>query len=286
MSRPFTAGEFALVRDRKKRRYLVRLADDGEFHTHAGVIKHAEIIGAGEGIEVRSSGNAAYTFVRPTLIDYVLQMKRGAQIIYPKDLGPILILADIAPGVRVLESGVGSGALSIALLRGGATVVGYEIREDFAKVADTNVRAFVGPELSDRYTIEVRDIYEGIDETDLDRVVLDLAEPWQVVPHAAKALHVGGIFLSYLPTINQTAHLCEVLAGSQFGLIETIEILQRSWHIDGPSVRPDHRMVGHTGFLTVARLLAPSDEDGPAQETHVPKANFGTLGRIDDTPDT
>jgi tRNA (adenine57-N1/adenine58-N1)-methyltransferase len=264
MTRLFEAGEFVLVRDRKRRRYLVRLEADGEFHTHAGVIKHLEIIGCPEGTELRSSGNAAYTFVRPTYTDYVLEMKRGATIIYPKDVGPILVLADIAPGLRVLESGVGSGAMSLALLRAGAEVVGYEIRDDFARIAERNVRAFVSDELGERYRVEVRDIYEGIAEVDLDRIVLDLPEPWQVVPHAERALHVGGIILAYLPTINQTAQFRQALERSAFGMAETVEVLQRSWHIEGQSVRPDHRMVAHTGFLTHARLLGAPDSYEPS----------------------
>jgi tRNA (adenine57-N1/adenine58-N1)-methyltransferase len=196
-----------------------------------------------------------YLAIRPTLADFVLKMPRGAQVIYPKDLGPILLLADIFPGARVLESGVGSGALSMTLLRAGAEVTGYELREDFASRAAKNVAAFLGPDVGDRYRVEHRDCYEGIDETDLDRVILDLPEPWQVVKHAARALHPGGILLAYTPQITQAVQLRETLAASDFGMAETIEVLHRSWHIDGQSVRPDHRMVAHTGFLTHARLL-------------------------------
>jgi tRNA (adenine57-N1/adenine58-N1)-methyltransferase len=198
-----------------------------------------------------------YTAVRPTLAELILKMPRGAQVIYPKDLGPILMLADVFPGARVLEAGVGSGALSMTLLRMGADVVGYELREDFSNRARTNVVAFLGAEVLDRYRIEVRDIYDGIDETGLDRVILDLPEPWRVVKHAELALQAGGILVSYLPTIMQVAQLREALDHSGFGMAETIEVLQRSWHIEGQSVRPDHRMVAHTGFLTAARLLVP-----------------------------
>jgi tRNA (adenine57-N1/adenine58-N1)-methyltransferase len=141
----------------------------------------------------------------------------------------------------------------MTLLRAGADIVGYELREDFAARAAKNVAAFLGPAVADRYRVEHRDCYEGIDETDLDRVVLDLPEPWQVVKHAARALHPGGILLAYTPQITQAAQLRETLAESDFGMAETIEVLQRGWHIEGQSVRPDHRMVAHTGFLTVAR---------------------------------
>jgi tRNA (adenine57-N1/adenine58-N1)-methyltransferase len=206
----------------------------------------------------RSSMGARYTVVRPTLADVVLKMPRGAQVIYPKDLGPILVLGDIYPGARVLEAGVGSGALSMALLRAGAVVTGYEMRADFAARARANVAAFVGPATAaTRYRVEERDVYEGIDETGLDRVVLDLPEPWRVVKHAEAAMRTGGILVSYLPGIGQVAHLREALVDSAFAMAETMEVLQRTWHVEGPSVRPDHRMVAHTGFLTHARLLAP-----------------------------
>ena len=193
--------------------------------------------------------------LRPTLNDVVLKMPRGAQVIYPKDLGPIVIMADLEPGVRVLESGVGSGALSMAMLRAGASIVGYELREDFADRATRNVERFV-PDLAGRYRVELRDCYEGIDERHLDRVVLDLPEPWRVVEHAEVAMRPGGILVAYTPTIVQAATLRQRLEDSRFAFAETVEVLQRSWHIEGQSVRPDHRMVAHTGFLTSARLLA------------------------------
>ncbi len=159
----------------------------------------------------------------------------------------------------VLESGVGSGALSMALARTGCTVVGYEIREDFAERARTNVTTWLGQEISEaRYRVEIRDVYEGIDEQGVDRIVLDLPEPWRVVEHAEKSLRPGGIICCYLPTINQTARLRAALEQSRFGLEQTFEVLHRSWHIEDRSVRPDHRMVAHTGFLTTARLLGGS----------------------------
>src|SRR5687767_7132554 len=184
-------------------------------------------------------------------------MPRGAQVIYPKDLGPILLLADVFPGARVLEAGVGSGALSMTLLRAGAHVVGYELRADFASKAKANVAAFLGADagVDERYRVEERDVYDGIDETDLDRIVLDLPEPWRVVKLAEQALHPGGILVSYLPTIIQVSQLRDALAESRFDMAESLEVLQRTWHVEGQSVRPDHRMVAHTGFLTAARLV-------------------------------
>jgi tRNA (adenine57-N1/adenine58-N1)-methyltransferase len=193
-------------------------------------------------------------------------MPRGAQVIYPKDLGPILMLADVFPGARILEAGVGSGALSMTLLRAGAEVVGYELREDFAHRARANVVAFLGEAVLNRYRIEARDAYDGIDETGLDRVVLDLPEPWRLVKEAETALRPGGILVCYLPTITQVAQLREAVDHSAFGMAETLEVLQRSWHVQGQSVRPDHRMVAHTGFLTAARLLSVPDQGrGPDQ---------------------
>jgi tRNA (adenine57-N1/adenine58-N1)-methyltransferase len=254
--RPFEAGERALIFDSKGRRYLVPLEKGAQFHTHAGFVPHDLILGHEEGSTVRSSLGARYIVVRPTLAEVVLKMPRGAQVIYPKDLGPILIMADIFPGARVLESGLGSGAMSMALLRAGADVTGYELRQDFAERAVANVTGFLGRAALERYHVEVRDVYQGIGEKNLDRVVLDLPEPWNAVKHAALALRPGGIIVSYLPTVPQVMTLREVLGDAGFAMAETVEILQRGWHIEGPSVRPDHRMVGHTGFLTAARLMA------------------------------
>ena len=255
MTRPFAPGDQVLLIDAKKRRYLVTLEPGGEFHTHAGVVAHDDLIGQGEGSSFRSSRGATMLAIRPTLAEFVLKMPRGAQVIYPKDLGPILMLADIFPGARVLESGVGSGALSMTLLRAGAVVTGYELREDFARRAQRNVTTFLGEDSLANYRVEIRDAYEGIDESDLDRVVLDLPEPWRVAKHAARAMHRGGVLVAYTPQVTQVVQLRNELVGSGFGMVDTIEVLNRAWHIEGQSVRPDHRMVAHTGFLTSARLL-------------------------------
>ena len=263
----FAEGERVLLVDRKGRRNLVRLKAGRQYQSHSGVVDHDEIIGSEEGCEVEARtkddsrrSNAKYLAIRPTLSDVVLNMPRGAQVIYPKDLGAILMAADIYPGARVLESGVGSGALSMTLLRAGAVVVGYEIRNDFAERAVANVTAVVGS--TDRYLVLERDVYEGIAEVGLDRVVLDVPEPWHVVAHAEAALRRGGIFCAYLPSINQTAELRSVLTRSRFGLAETFELLRRDWYIEGRAVRPELRMVGHTGFITTARLLGPLEPRG------------------------
>ncbi len=249
-------GERVLLVDARNRRYMITLAAGKQFHPHAGILDHDRVIGAQEGTVVLTSSGKRFFAVRPTLADVILGMPRGAQVIYPKDLGAILMAADIAPGMRVLEAGVGSGALSMVLLRAGASVIGYELREDFARRAESNVAAVIG-EAS--YRVERRDVYLGIEETELDRVLLDLPEPWRVVHHAETALRVGGILLCYLPTINQTAELRYALRRSRFGMCETFETMLRTWHVEGRSVRPDHRMVAHTGFLTHARLLASNE---------------------------
>jgi tRNA (adenine57-N1/adenine58-N1)-methyltransferase len=230
----FAEGERVLLVDRKDRRYLVRLKAGRSFQSHAGVVSHDALIGVCEGSEVEARtgkgdrlAKARYVVLRPTLADVVLNMPRSAQVIYPKDLGAILLAADIFPGARGLEAGVGSGAL-------------------------------------ERYEVLERDVYEGIDHGGLDRVVLDVPEPWRVVPHAEAALLPGGILCCYLPSINQSEELRRALARSRFGLAETFELLRRTWHIEGRAVRPDLRMVGHTGFLTTARLLAGSSPAGAA----------------------
>jgi tRNA (adenine57-N1/adenine58-N1)-methyltransferase catalytic subunit len=252
----FVLGDKVLLVDQKGRRYLVTLKPGGEFHSHNGFVPHADLIGAEEGVTVKSTRGTAYIALRPTLEDFVLEMPRGAQVIYPKDLGPILLLADIGPGVTVLESGVGSGALSMAMLRAGAEIVGYELRDDFAARARANVGSFLGEAALARYNVEIRDCYEGISAAGLDRIVLDLPEPWRVVPHAERAMRPGGILVAYTPSIVQVGQLRQVLRSDAWLSPRTLEVLHRTWHVEPPAVRPDHRMVAHTGFLTTARLVS------------------------------
>jgi tRNA (adenine57-N1/adenine58-N1)-methyltransferase len=271
VSRVFAAGDRVLLVDSKKRRHLVTLVVAGSFHTHAGIVAHDDLIGAPDGTTVRTSRGQRLTAVHPTLAEFVLEMPRGAQVIYPKDLGAILVSADIFPGARVLESGVGSGALTTAVLRAVGPhghVLGYELRDDFAAKAQRNVETFLGTDVP--LTVEVRDVYDGIDVVELDRVLLDLPEPWRVVKHAATALAPGGILLAYLPTIGQVARLREEMADSPFGMIESYEVLHRGWHVEGQSVRPDHRMVAHTGFITHGRLLGPTQAPAIADVTTEP----------------
>lgn len=253
MSGPFAGGEKALFIDGKKRRYLVTLDADGEFHSHAGFVPHSTVIGREPGAIVESTKGARYMVVRPTLEDFVVEMPRGAQVIYPKDLAPICMLGDIHPGVRVFETGIGSGALSMTMLRWGARITGIEMREDFRNRALNNVRSFLGSEALERFDVSIGDSYETSPEGEFDRVVLDLPEPWQVVPRAESFLVRGGILVAYTPSITQAARVREALGSAWFDE-RTLEVLHRTWHIDGPSVRPDHRMVAHTAFLTVARF--------------------------------
>ena len=250
------AGDRVMLLDAKKRRYLLSLTAAGEFHTHAGFVPHDDIIGGSEGMIVKSTRGAEYTVLRPTLEDYVLEMPRGAQVIYPKDLAPICMMADIGPGMRVFETGIGSGAMSMTMLRYGAHVVGYEVRDDFANRAVANVKEFLGESAGDSYDVYIADSYEGIDATHgpFDRAVLDLPEPWRVVPHLEGVLHPGGVCVAYTPSIVQAAQVRDALKGRWIDS-RTIEVLHRGWHIEAQAVRPDHRMVAHTAFLTSARFL-------------------------------
>lgn len=254
-------GERIHLVDKKGRQYALTLKAGGTFHYSGQTIAHDELIGKADGSLVTLSRGKRMLALRPTLADYVLKMPRGAQVIYPKDLAMITIWADIYPGARVFESGTGSGALTMALLRAvgeRGSVVSYEAREDFARTAMTNIEQYLGPLAN--LTLRKRDTYEGIDPADapFDRLILDLPEPWRVIPHAAKALRPGGVYLSYVPTIPQVMQTVEALErAAVFGLIRTFETLLRTWNIQGRSVRPDHRMVAHSGFITVARKVEP-----------------------------
>ncbi len=252
--------------DRRDKRYLVQLRAGGVFHFHGGHVAHDELIGGSEGQEVASSKGYKLTVYRPRLVDHIMQMPRSTAIIYPKDLAPILLWADIYPGATVFESGIGSGALTLALLRAvgpQGRVIVYEARPEFIARARENVEAFLGP--VPNLTIYQRDAYAGIDERDLDRVLLDLPEPWQVVPSAAEALRPGGFLCAYTPSTTQVQATVQALRAHGFGDVETLETLYRPWHVQGQSVRPVQQMVGHTGFLTFARRLA-----GPAATVEEP----------------
>lgn len=254
MGTEFASGEKALFIDGKKRRYLVTLDTEGEFHSHAGFVRHAEVIGRDPGVRVETTKGQRYVVVRPTLEDFVIEMPRGAQVIYPKDLAPICMMADIQPGVRVFETGVGSGALSMTMLRMGAHITGVEMREDFLRRATANVRSFLGEEALARYVVEQGDSYERVPDGPYDRAVLDLPEPWRVIPLLESRLVNGAIVVAYTPSITQAVQVREVF-GKGWTDERTLEVLHRTWHIEGMSVRPDHRMVAHTAFLSAARWI-------------------------------
>ncbi len=275
-SGPLREGEPVLLLDRRRRRYLIALRPGGTSDLRGGKVSHDELLGQDEGGTVRSTRGERFLVVRPTLAEFVLEMPRGAQVVYPKDLGAILIAADIFPGARVLEAGTGSGSLTLALLRAvgpAGRVASYEVRDDFARTAERNIRRFAGA--ADALVLRQRDVYEGVAPEDLplDRIVLDVPEPWRVVPHAAAALPPGGIILAYLPTVPQVVQTAEALrASGDFALVETIEVLVRPWNIEGRSVRPAHRMVAHTGFLVSARRVqrqahpAAPESPGPDED--------------------
>lgn len=255
-------GERIHLVDQKRRQYALTLKAGETYQFSGQTIAHDALIGRPDGSIVTLSGGKKMVALRPTFGEYVLKMPRGAQVLYPKDLAIIPMWADIYPGARVFEAGTGSGALTMALLRAvgpGGLVVTYEVREDFAQTAKINIARALNPT---NLLCFKKNAYEGIDLLDdhvpFDRVVLDLPEPWQVVPHAVKALRSGGIYLSFVPTVPQVMQTVEALErAAVFGMIETFETLLRTWSVQGRSVRPDHRMVAHSGFITVARKVEP-----------------------------
>lgn len=257
---PFQDGEQVLLIDQRGKRHLIFLRKADTFHSDRGWIPHDGIIGQSEGSWLRSSLGLRYLALRPTLAEFVLEMPRGAQVIYPKDLAMILFWADIAPGCRVVEAGMGSGALTLALLRAvgpDGRVISYEQREEFARRALANIHMRMGEVTN--LTVRFGAVEAGIlDEGPVDRVLLDLPEPWKLAPQVAQALRPGGLFLCYVPTIIQSHQLAETLnRAPEWALVETFETLFRPWNIEGQSVRPFHRMVAHTGFITVARRVVP-----------------------------
>ena len=256
---PFAPGDRVQLTDPKGRLHTVVLEPGRQFHTHRGALAHDDLLGRPEGSIVMSSAGTAYLALRPLLSDYVMSMPRGAQVIYPKDSAQIVAMGDVHPGARVLEAGAGSGALTCSLLRAvgeHGEVVSYEIRPEFAEVARRNVEGFLGA-APKGWTLRVGDVAE-CPESDFDRIILDLLEPWAQLPLVDRVLVPGGVFVAYVATTTQLSDLVEALR-ERGGYTEprAWETLVRDWHADGLAVRPDHRMIGHTAFLISARRLAP-----------------------------
>mgnify|MGYP000901325469 CR=1 FL=1 len=255
----FQPGDLSLLIDRKERRYMITLAVDETYHCHLGRLAHNDIIGSSVGGWYRTDKGHVLLAIRPTMGDFVRQMPRGPQIIYPKDLGNIVNFADIFPGAKVIEGGLGSGALTSALLRAvGKTgkVTNYEIDESVLPKAIRNIERVTAD--TSNLEIKVRDIYQGVDERNIDRVVLDVPEPWQAVPSIGDALVMGGVLLAFVPTIIQVQRFVLTLENDgRFQMIEPLETMLRTWHVTERSVRPDHRMIAHSGFLTTAVRCEP-----------------------------
>ncbi|GAB2838556.1 tRNA (adenine-N1)-methyltransferase [Actinocorallia aurea] len=252
-------GDQVQLTDPKGRINTVTLAAGKQWHGHKGYLQFDEIIGRPEGIVVRSTGGVDYLVFRPLLQDFAVRMPRGAAVVYPKDAGQIIAMADIFPGARVVEAGAGSGALSCFLLRAvgeHGTLSSYERREDFAEVARKNVEKFFGgPHPS--WKLTVGSLEDAITETDVDRVVLDMLAPWECLDAVGKALVPGGLVCAYVATTTQMSRVVEGLREhGSFAEPYAFETMVRSWHVEGLAVRPDHRMIGHTGFLITARRLA------------------------------
>ncbi len=256
--------------------HTITLEPGRQFHTHKGILDHDSLIGGPEGVVV-PIGVTSYLALRPLLSDYVLSMPRGAQVVYPKDAGQIVQMADVFPGAHVVEAGVGSGALSMSLLRAvgeSGHLSSYERRADFAEIARKNVERFFGAP-HPAWSITVGDLAEALDETDVDRVVLDMLAPWEVLDAVSGALRPGGLVCCYVATTTQLSATVEALRShGTFTEPQSWESMVRGWHVEGLAVRPEHRMIGHTGFLCTARRLADGVEP-PLRRRRPSKGAYG-----------
>ena len=256
---PFEVGDRVQLTDAKGRHYTMVLTPGAEFHTHRGYVCHDAVIGQPEGGVVKATSGDQFLVLRPLLVDYVMSMPRGAQVIYPKDAGQIVHEGDIFPGARVLEAGAGSGAMTCSLLRAvgpNGRVISYDVREDHAAHAERNVTTFFG-DLPQNWDLVVGDVGEYTGEQ-VDRVVLDMLAPWDVLDAVAAALVAGGVLIVYVATVTQLSRTVEALREQQFWTEPRAwETLQRGWDVVGLAVRPQHHMRGHTAFLISARRLAP-----------------------------
>ncbi|WP_370510999.1 tRNA (adenine-N1)-methyltransferase [Cellulomonas sp. SLBN-39] len=284
---PLRVGERVQLTDPRGRLHTITLQPGGTFHTHKGWFRHEELIDQPEGVVVRTSSGIEYLALRPLLSDYVLSMPRGAAVVYPKDAGQIVTMADIYPGATVVEAGVGSGALTLSLLRAvgdGGRVHSVERRDDFAAVARGNVEAFFGGQHPAwrLHTGDLADVLPTIAEPGtVDRVVLDMLAPWENLDAVAHALAPGGVLIGYVATATQLSRLAEdVRTDGRYTEPQAWESMVRGWHLEGLAVRPQHRMIGHTGFLLTTRRLAdgvvaPERRRRPAKGSY-PVAGDGT----------
>ena len=255
----FEAGEPAILVDSKGREFLLKLETGRNFQFHRGTVPHDSLIGAEDGTWLESSGGERMLLLRPRLADFTLRMKRGAQVVYPKDVGPILVYGDIAPGHKVIEAGTGSGALTIWLTRAvgpSGRVISVERRQDHADHARKTIKRWFG-EIPENLELRSGDVAEVAVESSADRVVLDLPEPWHTVEALAETESTGQVVTIYLPTVPQVQKTVEIARETgRFAKPQIQEFMAREWNIDGRSVRPEHSMVGHTGFLIFLRKIA------------------------------
>ncbi|MCW2605162.1 MAG: tRNA ((1)-) methyltransferase [Pseudonocardiales bacterium] len=261
-------GDRVQLSDPKGRLHTIILSAGKQFHTHRGAIEHDTLIGAPDGSVVVSTAGTSYLALRPLLADFVLSMPRGAAVIYPKDSAQIVMSGDIFPGATVMEAGAGSGALTCSLLRAvgpGGRVISYERREDHAEFARRNVETFFGA-IPSNWELRLGDAITHPADEQVDRIVLDMLAPWEVLPTVAAALRPGGVLIGYVATTTQVSRLVEGIRDADCFLEPTAwETLARTWHVVGLAVRPDHRMIGHTAFLVSTRRLAPGVTPPPRQ---------------------
>lgn len=274
----FSAGDRAQLTDSKGKLHTITLTVGGSWHTHKGWIEHDELIGQPEGIVVKTNQGVSYLALKPLYADYVLSMPRGATIVYPKDSAQIVGLADIYPGARVIEAGVGSGALTIALLRAvgeHGSVSSFEKRSEFGDIATSNITNFFGARPAN-WDLTIGALQDALDETGVDRIVLDMLAPWECIEVAAAALRPGGVLICYVATTTQLSRTAEALKATEL-FTEPIawESMVRGWHLEGLAVRPEHRMIGHTGFLIQVRRMAPG-HPAPVRRRRPAKGSYGT----------
>jgi tRNA (adenine57-N1/adenine58-N1)-methyltransferase len=274
-----SVGDRVQLSDTKGKLHTVTLEPGKLFHTHKGAIAHDDLIGRSEGVVVMSTGGIAYLALRPLLSDFVLSMPRGATVIYPKDSAQIVAMADVYPGARVLEAGLGSGALTCSLIRAVGEhghVHSYERRADFADVAEQNLATFFGA-VPRTWMVTVGDLVDVISPDPIDRAILDMLAPWECVGAVADVLRPGGVLCVYVATTTQLSTTVETLR-DHGGFTEPAasETIMRTWHVEGLAVRPDHRMIGHTGFLVTSRRLAPGVTAPPRRRRPAKGASEGT----------